>query len=212
MFRKLLQNTRKPQGFLGRMMLLGMNRGHKPLADWATSYLPLRADAHVLDVGCGGGANIAALLDRCPEGEVDGLDYSAASVAASKKKNSAALGKRCTVLQGDVGNIPYAGGSYDAVTAFETVYFWPDLPRAFSEILRVLKPGGKFLLVCEMGDPSDTTWSGRIDGMTVYSGEELKARLEEAGFVRVKLEKTKRMWFCLLAEKEGPEKKKGVGS
>lgn len=200
MLRKLLQNTRKPQGFLGRMMLFGMNTGHKPLANWAMPYLPLKADDHVLDVGCGGGANIAVLLKRCPEGEVDGLDYSPESVAASKKKNAAALGKRCTVLQGDVGNLPYADGSYDAVTAFETIYFWPDLPRAFSEILRVLKPGGKFLLVCEMGDPSDTTWTSRIDGMTIYAGEDLKICLEAAGFVNIKLEK-KTTWFCLLAEK-----------
>lgn len=201
MIGKLLQNTRKPQGLLGRMMLSGMNSGHKPLAGWAMQYLPLEAASRVLDVGCGGGANIAAMLARCPEGTVDGLDYSAESVAASRRKNAAALGKRCTVLQGDVGAIPFADGSYDVVTAFETVYFWPDLPGAFSEIRRVLRPGGRFLLVCELGDPSDATWSGRIDGMTVYSGEDLKARLEAAGFAGVRLEKNRRAWFCLLAEK-----------
>lgn len=201
MFRKLLQNTRKPQGFLGRVMLFSMNKGHKPLADWAMPYLPLERDDCVLDVGCGGGANIAALLARCPQGEVDGLDYSPESVAASKRKNAAELGRRCTILQGDVGSIPYASGTYNAVTAFETVYFWPDLPRAFSEVMRVLKPGGKFLLVCEMGDPADTTWSSRIDGMNIYSGEDMKRRLETAGFTNVKLETRKTVWFCLLAEK-----------
>lgn len=201
MIRKLLQNTRKPRGLWGRLMLAGMNRGHQPLAKWALQYLSLAPDAHVLDVGCGGGANIAALLAQCPEGRVDGLDYSPESVAASKRKNAAALGGRCTVLQGDVGRIPFGDGSYDAVTAFETVYFWPDLPRAFSEIWRVLRPGGRFLLVCEMGDPSDTTWSGLIDGLTIYSGEDLKGRLEAAGFTNVKLKKTRRAWFCLAAEK-----------
>lgn len=201
MIEKLLQNTREPRGALGRMMLLGMNSGHRPLAAWAMRYLPLEAASRVLDVGCGGGANIAAMLARCPEGAVDGLDYSAESVAASRRKNAAALGRRCTVLQGDVGAIPFADGSYDAVTAFETVYFWSDLPRAFAEIWRVLRPGGRFLLVCELGDPADTTWTSRIDGMTVYSGEELKARLEAAGFTGVKLERNKRAWLCLLAEK-----------
>ncbi len=204
LLRRLLQNTRKPQGLLGRVMLFGMNKGHKPLADWGLSHLHLEADAHVLDVGCGGGANIAALLKHCPKGQVDGLDYSPESVAASKKKNSAALGRRCTVLQGDVGAIPYAESSYDTVTAFETVYFWPDLPQAFSEILRVLKPGGRFLLVCEMGDPTDTTWTSRIDGMTVYSGEELNVYLKNAGFTNITLSH-KSAWLCLLAEKPALE-------
>lgn len=201
MFRKLLQNTRKPQGFWGRVMLFGMNNGHKPLSVWAMPHLPLAEDARVLDVGCGGGANLAVLLKRCPKGSADGLDYAAESVAASRKKNAKELGRRCTVTQGDVGALPYGDGTYDAVTAFETVYFWPDLPRAFSEILRVLKPGGRFLLACEMGDPSDTTWSSRIDGLTIYAGKDLKARLEAAGFVHVALEETRNVWFCIVAEK-----------
>lgn len=134
-------------------MLFGMNNGHKPLSDWAMPHLPLAEDVHVLDVGGGGGANLAVLLKRCPKGRADGLDYSAESVAASRKKNAKELGRRCTVTQGDVGALPYRDGTYDAVTSFETVYFWPDLHRAFSEILRVLKPGGRFLLACEMGMP-----------------------------------------------------------
>ncbi|MDO4314345.1 MAG: methyltransferase domain-containing protein [Oscillospiraceae bacterium] len=201
MFNRILQNTRKPQGFWGRMMLFGMNNGHKPLSDWAMPHLPLAEDAHVLDVGCGGGANLAVLLKRCPKGRADGLDHSAESVAASRKKNARELGRRCAVTQGDVGALPYGNSTYDAVTAFETVYFWPDLPRAFSEILRVLKPGGRFLLACEMGDASDTTWTSRINGMTVYTGEDLKARLEAAGFINVKLEKTRKVWFCMVAQK-----------
>lgn len=200
-FHQILQNTRKPQGFWGRVMLFGMNSGHKSLSAWAMPHLPLAEDAHVLDVGCGGGANLAVLLHRCPGGHADGLDYSAESVAASRRKNAGELGRRCTVTQGNVGAIPFPDGAYDAVTAFETVYFWPDLPRAFSEILRILKPGGRFLLACEMGDPSNTIWSSRIDGLTIYAGEDLKARLEAAGFVHVRLEETKTVWFCIVAEK-----------
>lgn len=190
MINRILQNTRKPQGFWGKVMLFGMNNGHKPLSDWAMPHLPLAEDAHVLDVGCGGGANLAVLLKRCPKGR-----------AASRKKNAKELRRRCTVTQGDVGALPYRDGTYDAMTAFETVYFWPDLHRAFLEILRVLKPGGRFLLACEMGDASDTTWTSRIEGLTIYAGEDLKARLEAAGFINVKLEKTRKVWFCIVAEK-----------
>ena len=60
MIRRCLQNTRKPEGFLGRMMLRGMNGGHTPSATGGLS--------RVLDIGCGGGANIARLLRLCPQG------------------------------------------------------------------------------------------------------------------------------------------------
>ena len=53
----------------------------------------------------------------------------------SKKVNEAAIAEgRCTVLQGSVADMIFAGNWFDAVTAFETVYFWPDLPQCFREV------------------------------------------------------------------------------
>lgn len=54
MANQFIQNTRKPQGILGKMMLKIMNTGHAKLAAWGLSHLRMRKGAHVLDVGCGG--------------------------------------------------------------------------------------------------------------------------------------------------------------
>ena len=45
-------------------------------------------------------------------------------------------------LQGSVADMIFADDWFDAVTAFETVYFWPDLPQCFRDVYRVLKPDG----------------------------------------------------------------------
>jgi ubiquinone/menaquinone biosynthesis C-methylase UbiE len=177
-----------------------MNQGHASLSEWGFSHITLSSDARVLDVGCGGGANIAKLLELVPQGFVDGIDHSPESVAMSKKINKAELGKRCAITLGDVGNLPYADNTFDAVTAFETVYFWPDLENAFVEIRRVLKPGGTFLVVLEASDPSDTTWTDRIDGMTIYSGADLEGRLKKAGFMPVSLHELENGWISMVAE------------
>ena len=134
------ENTRKPVGLGGKIMVAMMNLGHSPVARWGLRFLELTLDAKVLDCGCGGGANIKRLLKKCPEGIVKGIDYSPVSVEKSKKVNEAAIAEgRCTVLQGSVANMIFAGDWFDAVTAFETVYFWPDLPQCFRE---VVLPGG----------------------------------------------------------------------
>lgn len=88
-----LENTRKPSGLGGRLMVSMMNLGHRPLADWGFQFLDVPADGAVLDCGCGGGANIARLLKRCPGGTVKGVDYSAVSVEKSREVNQKRSGR-----------------------------------------------------------------------------------------------------------------------
>lgn len=198
------ENTRKPTGFGGKVMVNMMNLFHAPLADWGMKFLPLSSNAKVLDCGCGGGANIKRLLKKCPQGVVKGVDYSPVSVEKARRHNAAAIGSgRCAIWQGSVERIIFASDWFDAVTAFETVYFWPNLPQCFREVYRVLKPGGTFLICNESsGDTDkDEKWTEIIGGMTIYSGDELKTFLKNAGFCNVQIHKNKMGWFCVTGQK-----------
>ena len=197
------ENTRKPEGFGGKIMVAMMNVGHSAVARWGLQFLNAAPDAKVLDCGCGGGANIRRLLKKCPEGIVKGIDYSPVSVEKTKKVNEVAVTKRrCDVLCASVAELPFESEQFDAVTAFETVYFWPDLPRCFREVYRVLKPGGTFLICNESNGDSDKDekWTEIIGGMTIYKDIELKAYLEQAGFHEVQIHKNK-SWLCVTARK-----------
>ena len=199
----VFENTRKPVGFGGKIMVAMMNVGHSAVARWGLQFLELAPDAMVLDCGCGGGANIKRLLKKCPEGIVKGIDYSPVSVEKSKKVNEVSVTKRrCDVLCASVAELPFESEQFDAVTAFETVYFWPDLPQCFREVYRVLKPGGTFLVCNESnGDTDkDEKWTEIIGGMTIYKDAELKAYLEQAGFHEVQIHK-KKGWLCVTAQK-----------
>ena len=197
------ENTRKPVGFGGKIMVAMMNVGHSAVARWGLQFLELAPDAMVLDCGCGGGANMKRLLKKCPQGIVKGIDYSPVSVEKSKKVNEVAVTKRrCDVLCASVAELPFESEQFDAVTAFETVYFWPDLPQCFREVYRVLKPGGTFLICNESNGDSDKDekWTEIIGGMTIYKDIELKAYLEQAGFHDVQIHK-KKSWLCITARK-----------
>ncbi len=171
------ENTRKPVGLSGKIMVAMMNLGHSPVARWGLRFLELAPDARVLDCGCGGGANIKRLLKKCPQGIVRGVDYSAVSVEA-RNLNRTAIQKgvaRCVRAAWNISSLPRDW--FDAVTAFETVYFWSDLPQCLREVRRVLKPGGTFLICNESnGDTDkDEKWTEIIGGMTIYKGSQLKA-------------------------------------
>ena len=197
------ENTRKPAGFSGRVMVSMMNLCHSPMARWGFRFLKLAGTAAVLDCGCGGGANLTRLLKKCPNGIVKGIDYSPVSVEKARKVNQQAIQQgRCTVLNGNVADMIFASSWFDAVTAFETVYFWPDLSASFREVYRVLKPSGTFLICNECGDPEKySKWTEIIDGMTVYRDTELQAALEQAGFQHVQTHSNKMGWLCVTAQK-----------
>lgn len=186
MFSKFWNTNARPEGWLGRFALRMMNLTHTPMAQWNLSFIDFQPDWTILDVGCGGGKNIARMLKRCLQGQVYGIDYSEESVAMSRKKNKSLLGSRCFIEQGNVMELPYETGKYDLVTAFETVYFWPDLKQSFSEVYRVLKPGGMFMF--SYGLESNATmryWANQIVAMNILPIDEICKILANTGFVNL---------------------------
>lgn len=180
---KYIKNVKKPQsGILGNAQLKSMNKRHNLLALWGLSHIDLSNSARILDVGCGGGKNIENMLTFAPNAEVWGLDYSSESVAVSKKLNAAAIKNgRTQVFEASVEDMPFENESFDAVTAFETVYFW-NIDAAFKEIARVLKKGGQLLIVNEARSSEGSEELMNLIGFNVYTAERLAAALKKSGF------------------------------
>ena len=205
LFKKFVSQTRKPEGFLGKVMLSGMNSGHAAMAGWGFSRLPPLAPEKAVDLGCGGGRNAGELLKRYPKAHVTAIDYSGLSVEKAKAFNRAAIAAgRCEVRQGDVSGLRLPAGSFDLATAFETVDFWPGLARCFGQVARILKPGGIFM-ICNESDGEDDTgkkYEGIIDGMKCYTAEQLEAALRAAGFSRVTgSHHPSKPWITVIARK-----------
>jgi ubiquinone/menaquinone biosynthesis C-methylase UbiE len=203
---KFFSNARKPEGFLGKIMVNGMNGGgHAAMANWALAMVTIGRDDRILDIGCGGGANITRLLQRTLRGTVTGIDFSPVSVRESTKVNTKAIREgRCRVLEGNVANLPFPEGSFDVVTAFETIYFWPDIEHCFNEVKRVMKPGGQFFIVNESDGSGemDAKWESMIEGMHTYKPEEIRHHLTNVGFrdLNITVNEGKR-WLCATAGK-----------
>ena len=101
--------------------------------------------------------------------------------------------------------MPFSDNTFDCVSAFETIYFWPGLEKCFTEVNRVLKHGGVFM-VCNGSDgenESDEKWVNIIEGMSVYNEDQLHSALEKAGFYKIKCYiNTEKHWLCIFAKKK----------
>lgn len=187
----------RPEGSLGRVMLSFMNYTHAPLTNWGLKLVNIQDGWTMLDVGCGGGFTIRRLLNRSKDAQVYGIDISEESVAKAKKVNAEVLDKQVFVTQGSAEKLPYENEKFDLVTAVETVYFWPNLPNCLQEVRRVLKPGGKFVILVEVVD-SDSKWTSVVEGMTAYTPEQIKSLLDDAGFIQTEIHRKKPTYATIL--------------
>jgi SAM-dependent methyltransferase len=115
----------------------------EPVAERVVALAALERGESVLDVACGTGN--AALLAARAGAEVTGLDAAARLIEVARARAQAEdLPARFTV--GDAEELPFEDATFDVVLSVFGVIFAADAERAFAEIVRVLRPGGRALI------------------------------------------------------------------
>jgi ubiquinone/menaquinone biosynthesis C-methylase UbiE len=203
----LFLQVRKPSGWVGRRIVRAMNLGHATMTEWGLQQITVAKNAAILDIGCGGGSTVRKLAAMAPEGNIVGLDYSAASVAVSRDTNAEEIeAGRVQIEQGSVAALPFPDCTFDTVTAIETHYYWPDLPANVREVHRVLKPSGTFILIAETyrGGPFRLLYGIVMPLLRAafLTDEEHRNLLIQAGFTDVA---TKHLpgknWICVVGRR-----------
>ena len=107
---------------------------------------PIRGDERALDSGCGAGALAFALAPLVAE--VVGVDLSMELIAAGRERAPANV----TLEEGDATALPYAYGEFDVSGCLRVLHHSARPERIVSELARVTRPGGKILIVDQLGD------------------------------------------------------------
>lgn len=116
---------------------------HKRLLE----YVNIPEQPNVLDLGCGTGRLLDRLAEQFPNLSGTGLDFSAEMIRQTRQNKRDRHRPRLIFVQGNAEELPFADEQFDAV--FNTMSFlhYPHPERVFSEVIRVLTPGGHFYLV-----------------------------------------------------------------
>jgi ubiquinone/menaquinone biosynthesis C-methylase UbiE len=186
-----------------------MNSRHSPVTDWGLSHASIGERDIVLDVGCGGGRTVSKLAAIATHGKVYGIDHSEESVAMAMRTNKQWIDAgRVEVREASVSRLPFPDGGFDVVTAVETHFWWPALPADLREVLRVLKAGGRLILIAEVYKGADASNSKAAErysertGMALLTVEEHRALLQDAGYSDIQIATDPRKgWICCVGRK-----------
>lgn len=129
---------------LNRMISLGTDQG------WRRNVLKMVSATNpksILDIATGTG-DLAILLSKSNANRIVGLDLSAGMLEVGKEKVKAlGLSEKIEMIQGDSENLPFQDNTFDAITVAFGVRNFENLEKGLSEILRVLKPNGIFVIL-----------------------------------------------------------------
>ncbi len=159
-----------------------------------TEYAGIREGDHVLDLGSGAGNDCFVARRLVGEtGHVTGLDFTDQMLEKARKNNERMGYRNVNFVQGDIEEIPLADNLFDVVISNCVLNLVPDKEKAYSEIQRVLKPGGHFCV-------SDIVLKGHLpdklrQAASLYAGcisgalqkEEYLDQIRSAGFSGVKV-------------------------
>lgn len=160
------------------------------------------------DLGCGPGVSTFEIARARPLDQVFGLDFAAGMLDEARRREpeSGLPPGRIAWVRGDAGRLPFRDGSVDVLTGHSFLYLLPDRPAALRECLRILRPGGRLILM----EPNRTPSLGRalrvsrnvpfLLSMTLwrpfsrlygrFTRKTLAETLSAAGFGEVRVEET----------------------
>lgn len=143
----------------------------------------------VLDVGCGTGNYTRHLARAAGDGATVGLDASRTMIASAGRRGG---GENLTYVRGDACALPFSDGEFDRVCSVGVIHMLGEPMKAVTEMVRVLAPGGRLVIVASYEEDAIRGMKGRV---TTFGRDELTGVLQEKGFSEIQQRVVRRGQF-----------------
>jgi len=168
-----------PSGLLGSLVGEAMAIEHQALHREIVDRLALKASDRVLEIGFGPGTALRLAARKAEF--VAGIDPSAAMVRQARRRNRRAIKSgRVQVVQASASAIPFAAGSFSVVFEVHSYHHWDRPEAGLREAFRVLKTGGRLLMVLRGGREGNEP--------ALHEADEISRVLRGTGFRELRLE------------------------
>ncbi len=173
----LAEQLRLPDGELGIKVGETMNKGNRLMNLETISQLGIVDNDKILEIGMGNGFFVKDILAAGKNVKYSGCDFSDTMVKEASILNGSFAANAQFILS-NADQLPFGDGSFDKVFTVNTIYFWGDAQRTFTEIQRVLKPDGILIVSLRPKSIMDKLPVVKF-GFTTFSKEDIIKLIEE---------------------------------
>lgn len=136
-----------------------MVRQHQPETEWTVNLLNVQKDDTILELGCGAGYAIERLVHQSLAKQIVAVDSSSTMIRSAQIRNKQAIqSNQVNIGYGDLNKLAFPSEQFDKVFTIHTLYFWEDISGTLSDLYKVLKPGGHFVITFCDGK-NDEIWT-----------------------------------------------------
>jgi ubiquinone/menaquinone biosynthesis C-methylase UbiE len=180
--KKVPQNA-LPRGFVGKIVLIFMNRMHNTIYENVAKVLKLQPEDDLLEVACGNGYFLNKYASHVHS--FAGLDLSELCVQVATKKNKKrVMAGSAEFVQGEASRLPWEDRKFTVATSMGSFIGFPEPLESLKEMYRVLRPAGRAVISIEWNAEDGKDHSKEIAkyGFHIWTEDEVRTMMKEAGF------------------------------
>lgn len=177
------------------------NYGEYPTNRLAVDELDLPVDATIVDIGCGTGSALRHTALKVTEGSLIGIDPVPRMIEIAKERTlNHPEFARIEYRLGSAEKVPIENASADFIFAFDSMDHWQDVGRSFAEISRILRSGGKLVIVKDGAVPGAAearhAWVEKVERAGFAVSEQREISGEGVNFT---------LWICTEGSKRSSQ-------
>ena len=165
-----------PAGFMGNIVGKILAANNKERTGWVLSFMDVKPDDKILEIGYGPGLAIEKLEKKIKNGLIVGVDVSEVMLKQASRRNFEGIKQgKVKLYQGTINNLNYKNNFFNHVFGINVSLFWKDPVAEFKKIRNLLKPGASLLIALQPRYAKSNLQVREI-------GERVKNEIIRAGF------------------------------
>ncbi len=171
-----------PTGLMGNVVGKILAANNKERTDWVLSFMDVKPDDNILEIGYGPGLAIEKLEKKIKNGLIVGVDVSDVMLKQASRRNAEGIKKnKLRLQQGTIDDLNYKHNFFDHVFGINVSLFWKDPVSEFKKIRNLLKPGGSLFIALQPRYAKSNLEVREI-------GDRVKNEIIKAGFTNFHIE------------------------